>query len=155
MQLELKELTGPKKSNTRLRSTEDVTVAEPDPPEFYSLLYTEGSTMVLMHEETYEQMEVDSSIIREGITPFLSDGMRIRVAKYAGEPLLVTPWPARATFKVVDGGHVRDDTVSTKNFKRVGLDNGQSIMAPPFINSGDEIVVNLDTLEYEERASKA
>ena len=111
--------------------------------------------MVLMHEESFEQLEVDSSIIREGITPFLSDGMRIRVATFQGEPLLVTPWPARATFTVVDGGHIRDDTVSTKNFKRVGLDNGQSIMAPPFINAGDAVVVNLDTLEYEERAGKA
>lgn len=111
--------------------------------------------MVLMNEETYEQMDVDCSIIREGIAPFLSDGMRIRVAKYQGEPLLVTPWPARATFSVTDGGHIRDDTVSTKNFKRVTLDNGQTIMAPPFIGQGDSIVVNLDTLEYEERASKA
>lgn len=111
--------------------------------------------MVLMHEETYEQIEVDCDMVREGIAPFLSDGMRVRVAKYAGEPLLVSPWPPKATFTVTDGGHIREDTVATKSFKRVTLENGASVMVPPFVGEGDAIVVNLDTLEYEERASKA
>lgn len=48
----------------------------------------------------------------------------------------------------------KGDTVSAGN-KNVTIETGATISTPPFINTGDVILVNTDTGEYVERVSKA
>jgi len=153
LQAELKEIGGNRNKNQRFRSTEDVTAAELDSYQFYTLLYMDGDNMVLMHEETFEQREIPGSMLG-GAAPFLSDGMRMRVEFYNGEPLQVKP-PAAADFTVAEAQSVRSDTVNPTSFKSVTLHNGQRLMVPPFVNEGDIVSVNMDTLEYAERVKKA
>ncbi|WP_292312404.1 hypothetical protein [Marivivens sp.] len=55
-------------------------------------------------------------------------------------------------------GHVRYSTAGNKgqtaanSYKPAILDNGVRITVPPFIGTGEAIIVNTDTMEYSERA---
>jgi len=152
-QAELKEIGGNRNKNQRFRSTEDVAAAELDSYQFYTLLYMDGGNMVLMHEETFEQTEIPGDMVGSAAA-FLSDGMRMRVEFYNGEPLRVKP-PAAAEFTVAEAQSVRSDTQNSASFKSVTLHNGERLMVPPFVNEGDVVSVNMDTLEYAERVKKA
>jgi translation elongation factor P/translation initiation factor 5A len=44
-----------------------------------SLLYRDGSNLVLMDDETFDQLEVADSIVDAGSRRFLVDGMKLEV----------------------------------------------------------------------------
>jgi elongation factor P len=130
-----------------------VAAAELDSYQFYTLLYVDGDNMVLMHEETFEQTEIPSAMVGSA-APYLSDGMRMRVEIFEGAPLQVKP-PVTAEYTVAEALAVRSDTQNSASYKSVTLHNGQRLMVPPFVNEGDIVAVNLESLEYSERVKKA
>jgi len=63
-----------------------------------SLLYRDGSNLVLMDDETFEQLEVADSIVDSGSRRFLVDGMKLEVC-VCNDVLCCECWPIQSFFR--------------------------------------------------------
>jgi elongation factor P len=107
----------------KFRSSEQVETVELDLPQNHTVLYVDGQTVHLMHEETFEQMEVTLSAFGHRAA-WLQDGMPVRVRSHAGSPLELT-LPPRGAYEVVEtlpGGRES----KSDNAKPAKLANGVS-----------------------------
>ena len=62
------------------------------------------------------------------------------------------PLPKELTIKNTDAA-IKGQTASS-SYKPAILENGINIMVPPFINSGDKIILDTRTLEYVKKINK-
>lgn len=71
------------------------------------------------------------------------------------EMIIGVSLPIKMTFKVTSAPpSVKGNTAGNSSGKVVTIETGAQVIAPLFINEGDEIVVNTESGEYVERASK-
>lgn len=71
------------------------------------------------------------------------------------EMIIGVSLPIKMTFKVTSAPpSVKGNTAGNSSGKVVTIETGATVIAPLFINEGDEIVVNTESGEYVERASK-
>jgi elongation factor P len=114
-------------------------------------LYRQGDTFVFMHNESFEQYELDKKMV-EDTYMYLKEGMPCQMLLFNGRPVSVTP-PAHVELKVeyCDPG-ARGDT-ATNVTKPVKLETGAEILAPLFINIGNVLKIDTRTGEYIERVS--
>ena len=77
----------------------------------------------------------------------LSENLEVNISFYNDRPLTVD-LPNQVTCKI-EGTDValKGQTVSS-SYKPATLDNGINIQVPPFIESGDTIIVDTRTIEY-------
>jgi Elongation factor P, C-terminal. len=77
----------------------------------------------------------------------LSENLEVNISFYNDRPLTVD-LPNQVTCKI-DSTDValKGQTVSS-SYKPATLDNGINIQVPPFIESGDTIIVDTRTIEY-------
>ena len=77
----------------------------------------------------------------------LTENLEVKVSFYNESPISVE-LPNQVTCKIKDtDAALKGQTVSS-SYKPATLENGLNIQVPPFIESGDEIVVDTRTLEY-------
>ena len=77
----------------------------------------------------------------------LTENLEVTVSFYNENPLTVLlPNQVTCKIKTTDVA-LKGQTVSS-SYKPATLDNGVKIQVPPFIESGDEIVVDTRTIEY-------
>lgn len=119
---------------------------ERQPLEF---LYSSGETCCFMNPESYEQTEIPKALIgpRE---PFLEAGMRLGIEFVNGRAAHVQ-FPDVLEVKIADtapAAHQQADST----FKPARLPNGLEVMVPQFIKAGDTIRLNLETMQYMDRA---
>jgi elongation factor P len=103
-----------------------------------------------MDTETYEQIELPADILGER-RPFLQDGMTIQIEYYDSEALSAS-LPQKVICTVEETEPAVKGQTAANSFKPALLDNGVRIMIPPFVDQGQAIVVNTETMEYVERA---
>lgn len=149
MQVELKDIRSGTKTNERFRSAETVERVRLDMKD-YQYLYMEGDNLQVMDTETYEQHLLPAEMLGDK-TAYLQDGMMITVESYNGDPILVRV-PAKVTQTVVETEPVIKGQTAASSDKPAKLDNGVRVMVPPFVNTGDRIIVNTEDDSYVERA---
>lgn len=148
IQLEMKNIKTSAKINTRFRSTENVEKIRLEQYQ-YQFLYEEGVFLILMDQISFEQKIIDKSLIGEQ-TPFLQEGMNITLEMHDNEPVLAyLPASSQVIVKECEPA-IRAQT-STSSYKPATLENGVRVMVPPFINEGDQIIVDLKEFKYLER----
>ena len=77
----------------------------------------------------------------------LTENLEVIISFYNDMPLAVD-LPNQVTFKITSTDvALRGQTVSS-SYKPATLDNGINIQVPPFIESGDTIIVDTRTIEY-------
>ena len=77
----------------------------------------------------------------------LTENLEVNISFYNEKPLTVE-LPNQITCKIETTDiAIKRQTVSS-SYKPAVLDNGMNIQVPPFIESGDEIVVDTRTIEY-------
>ena len=77
----------------------------------------------------------------------LSENLEVIISFYNEKPLSVElPKQITCTISVTDVA-LKGQTVSS-SYKPATLDNGIDIQVPPFIESGDKIIVDTRTMEY-------
>jgi elongation factor P len=113
-------------------------------------LYESDDMLVFMDTETYEQIELPADILGER-RPFLQDGMTIQIEYYDSEALSAS-LPQKVICTVEETEPAVKGQTAANSFKPALLDNGVRIMIPPFVDQGQAIVVNTETMEYVERA---
>ncbi len=148
-QMELKELREGTKLNERFRGQENVEVVRLDQTD-YQFLYEDGDMIVLMHPETFEQINVPATEMGEE-KAYLTEGMIVQVETYEEQLIgIALPDQVKATVAETEAV-VKGQTAASSN-KPAVLKNGIRVMVPPFIEAGDEIIVKTYEGEYLERA---
>ena len=112
-------------------------------------LYNDGSNVVLMDPQTYEQIEVSIKQVEDRL-PFVKEGSSIDVL-FWGDIVLSFDLPPKVTLEVSDTAPGVKGNSATNLYKPATLENGLSVKVPLFIKKGDKIIVDTRTAEYVER----
>ena len=148
-QVELRNLRNGSKLNERFRSAETVERVRLDQRE-QQFLYASDDLLVFMDTQTYEQVELPNSVLGDRLA-FLQDGMTVRIEYYEQEPLSVS-LPEKVACVVAETEPTVKGQTAASSYKPAVLDNGVRVMVPPFIEIGERIEIQPETLEYAGRA---
>jgi elongation factor P len=148
-QVEFKEIKSGVKKNIRLRPDEGVTRVTLDQRDF-QYLYREGDDLVFMDQENYEQITMKADFLGDRVA-FMQDGMVVQVELHESNPIGVK-LPDTVILEIVEADPVVKGQTASSSYKPAKLENGIRVMVPPFITTGEKIVVNTNELTYVERA---
>ena len=148
-QVEMKDLKSGNKRGLRLRPDEGMERVTLDQRKF-QYLFRDGDTLTFMDEENYEQITMQADYLGERVA-FLQDGMVVQVELHEATPIGVK-LPEQVTLEIVEADPVVKGQTASSSYKPAKLENGVRVMVPPFIGTGDRIVVNTTDLTYVERA---
>ena len=148
-QIELKNLVDGTKLNERFRSSETVERVRLEQNE-YQYLYSDGDMLTFMDTESYEQIELASDFIGDRVA-FLQDGMMVTVESYEGKSLGIA-LPEQVTLEVTETEPTVKGQTASASYKPAILENGLRVMVPPFVTTGEKIVVDTNETTYIRRA---
>lgn len=148
-QVELKNLIDGRKLNERFRADQTVERVRLEQKDF-QYLYPEGDRLVFMDTETYDQIEIEQDFIGER-SAFLQDGMTVTLELHEGRPIGIT-LPNQVTLEITEADPVVKGQTAASSYKPAVLENGLRVMVPPFIQSGERIVVDTTEITYVRRA---
>ena len=144
-QVEMKSLNKNTKLNERFRSSETVEKASLEETTF-NYLYSDEANYFFMDPKTFEQIEIKKENIGDK-GKLLTENLEVSVSFYNENPMSVE-LPNQVTCKIEStDAALKGQTVSS-SYKPAKLDNGLNIQVPPFIESGDEVIVDTRTFEY-------
>ena len=144
-QVEMKSVNKNTKLNERFRSSESVEKASLDETKF-NYLYEDETDFHFMNPKSYEQINIKKEVVGEK-GKLLTENLEVSISFYNEEPLMVElPNQVTCVVETTDVA-LKGQTVSS-SYKPATLDNGINIQVPPFIDSGDKIIVDTRTMEY-------
>ena len=144
-QVEMKSVTKNTKLNERFRSSEAVEKASLEEISF-NYLYDDEYNYFFMDPKTFEQIEIKKEIIGEK-GKLLSENLVVVVSFYNESPISIElPNQIKCKIDSTDVA-LKGQTVSS-SYKPATLENGIKIQVPPFVESGDEIILDTRTIEY-------
>ena len=144
-QVEMKSVNKNTKLNERFRSSESVEKASLDEKKF-NYLYEDETDYYFMDPKSYEQINIKKETVGEK-GKMLTENLEVNISFYNEKPLTVElPNQVTCTIETTDVA-LKGQTVSS-SYKPATLDNGVNIQVPPFIESGDKIIVDTRTMEY-------
>ena len=144
-QVEMKSLNKNTKLNERFRSSETVEKAAIDENDFnYS--YDDDVNYFFIDPKSFEQIEVKKEIVGEK-GKLLTENLEVKISFYNEKPISIDlPNQVQCKIETTDAA-LKGQTVSS-SYKPATLDNGLNIQVPPFIESGDEVIIDTRNLEY-------
>lgn len=148
-QVEMKSILEGTKLNERFRASESVEKIRLEQKDC-QFLFADGDVYTFMDNETYEQFNVEKDFIGEAVV-FLQDGMQVTMEFHEDTPLGVT-LPEHIVATISETEAVVKGQTAASSYKPAILDNGVRVMVPPFIETGERIVVNTTDYIYVERA---
>ncbi|GAK46580.1 elongation factor P [Tepidicaulis marinus] len=148
-QVELKNLVDNTKLNERFRSAETVERVRLEQKD-YQFLFANGDMLSFMDLESYEQIELPTDFLGDRAA-FLQDGMQIIVESHEGKPIGVQ-LPDQVTLEITETEPVVKGQTAASSYKPAMLENGLRVMVPPFVSTGDRIVVDTAEVTYIKRA---
>ena len=144
-QVEMKSLNKNTKLNERFRSNETVEKASLEENTF-NYLYSDETNYFFMDPNTFEQIEIKKETVGDK-GKLLTENLQVSVSFYNENPLSIElPNQVLCKIETTDVA-LKGQTVSS-SYKPATLDNGLNIQVPPFIEAGDQIVVDTRNLEY-------
>ena len=144
-QVEMKSVNKYTKLNERFRSSESVEKASLDEIK-YNYLYEDDTDYYFIEPKSYEQINIKKEIVGEK-GKMLKENLEVNISFYNEKPLTIElPNQITCTIETTDVA-LKGQTVSS-SYKPATLDNGINIQVPPFIDSGDKIIVDTRTMEY-------
>ncbi len=148
-QVEMKNLLNGSKLNQRFRATESVDKVRLEQKD-YQYLYEQGEMLVFMDNETYEQLELQKDFVGDR-SAFLQDGMTVTVELHEEKPIGIS-LPDQVTLEVVEAEPVVKGQTAASSYKPAMLENGIRCMVPPFVSTGEKIIVDTNEITYIRRA---
>ena len=144
-QVEMKSVNKNTKLNERFRSSETVEKASVD-ENLYNYLYEDENNYFFMEPKTFEQLDIKKSVVGEK-GKLLTENLEVSISFFNDTPISVE-LPKQVTCKIQNtDAALKGQTVSS-SYKPAILVNGLNIQVPPFIEAGDEIVVDTRSMEY-------
>ncbi len=144
-QVEMKSVNKNTKLNERFRSSETVEKASLEEVNF-KYLYEDDRNYFFMEPKSFEQIEIKKNIIgNKG--KFLTENLDVLVSFYNNTPISVN-LPNQVTCKIEETDVALKGQTVSSSYKPAILNNGLSIQVPPFIEAGDEIIIDTRNIEY-------
>ena len=144
-QIEMKSVGKNTKLNERFRSSETVEKASLEETKF-NYLYKDESNYFFMDPKNFEQIEIKKEIVGEQ-GKLLTEDLEVSVSFYDEKPISVDlPTQVKCKIEKTDAS-LKGQTISS-SYKPAKLENGLNIQVPPFIESGDEVIIDTRNLEY-------
>ena len=144
-QVEMKSLNKNTKLNERFRSSETVEKAALEEND-YNFSYDDDDNYFFIDPKSFEQVEIKKDIIGEK-GKLLTENLEVRVSFYNEKPISIElPNQVKCKIEITDAA-LKGQTVSS-SYKPATLDNGLNIQVPPFIEAGDEVIIDSRNLEY-------
>ena len=144
-QVEMKSINKNTKLNERFRSSETVEKASVEEI-IYNFIYEDENNFFFMNPETFEQIEIKKEIVGER-GKLLIENLKVSIHFYNDQPISVElPNQVECKIESTDAT-LKGQTVSS-SYKPAKLSNGINIQVPPFIESGDEVLIDTRNLEY-------
>lgn len=117
----------------------------------FEFLYESGDTYAFMNNESYEQIELSGDDVGDS-KYFLTEGLIVDMQQFEGRFVGFTlPTTVRLTIAECEPG-VKGNTADGKIVKDAVTNTGYSLKIPGFIEQGEDIIVNTESGEYQERA---
>lgn len=117
----------------------------------YQFLYKDDTGYHFMHNETFEQIQLEESMIDN--PQFLKEGTNVEIVYHADtETPLTCDQPPFVIMEVTytEPG-VKGDTSSSTAMKPATIESGTTINVPLFVNTGEKIKIDTRSSEYVER----
>jgi elongation factor P len=144
-QVELKSITKGTKLNERFRSSETIEKAELEEKKF-NFLYLDEDNCHFMDNRTFEQILIPKSLTEEKFK-LLKENLEVSITFMDEKPLSIElPNNVECIIDITDAA-IKGQTAAS-SYKPATLDNGLKINVPPFVESGDKIILDTRTLEY-------
>ena len=144
-QVEMKSMNKNTKLNERFRSSDTVEKASLDEIKF-NFLYEDESDYYFINQKTFEQINVKKKIVGDK-GKILSENLEVTISFYNEKPLMVD-LPKQIVCKIESTDVALKGQTVSSSYKPAVLDNGINIQVPPFIESGDEVIVDTRSMEY-------
>ncbi len=144
-QVEMKSVNKNTKLNERFRSNETVEKASLEETQF-NFLYEDENNYFFINPKSFDQIEIKKDIVGDK-GKLLTENLGVTISFYNSSPISVD-LPKQVTCKIDStDAALKGQTVSS-SYKPAVLVNGLNIQVPPFIESGDEVIVDSRSLEY-------
>ena len=144
-QTEMKSVNKNTKLNERFRSSETIEKASLDETN-YNYLYEDDQNYFFINPKSFEQIDIKKDLIGDK-GKFLTENLEVIVSFYKESPISVE-LPKQVNCKIKDTDVALKGQTVSSSYKPATLENGFSIQVPPFIESGDEIIIDTRNLEY-------
>ncbi len=149
IQVEMRDMKTGNKTNERWRTADTVERLMTDNKD-YTYSYTDGDNIVLMDPDTFEQAMIPLVLLGDQAA-FLQDNMEVIVDLVEGDAVGIH-LPATVVLQVSEADPVVKGQTAASSYKPAMLSNGVKTLVPPFIESGERIVVKTEDASYVERA---
>ena len=149
IQVDMRNIKTGSKKDQRWRTADVVERLMTEDKEF-TFSYAEGESLILMDPETFEQTTVPNSILGDRL-PFLVENMTVNVRLIEGDPVAME-LPETAVLEVTEADPAIKGQTATSSYKPAMLSNGVKTMVPPFVTTGERVVVKTEDASYVERA---
>ena len=144
-QVELKSITKGTKLNERFRSSENIEKAEIEEKKF-NFLYSDEENCHFMDNKTFEQISIPKTLTEEKYK-LLKENLEVIISFMDDKPLSVElPNNVECVIDITDAS-IKGQTAAS-SYKPATLDNGLKVNVPPFVDSGDKIILDTRTLAY-------
>ena len=142
-QAKMKNLKNGKIVENRFRAGEEVEIARVEYKEM-QFIYPEGENLVIMDNETFEQVYVSKDLFGEA-GQLLKEGMTVKVAFENDQPIVgEAPTFVELEITYTEPG-VKGDT-ATNTLKPATVETGATVNVPLFVNQGE--IVKIDTRDW-------
>ena len=144
-QVEMKSLNKNTKLNERFRSSETVEKAAVEEEKF-TFLYEDENDYFFMNPKSFDQINIKKEIVGEK-GKLLTESLEVSVSFYNDSPISMD-LPNQVTCKIETTDAALKGQTASSSYKPATLDNGLNIQVPPFIESGDMVLLDTRNLEY-------
>ena len=144
-QVEMKSINKNTKLNERFRSNDTIEKANIEHIEF-NYLYNDEINYYFMNQKNFEQIDVKKDIIGEK-GKLLKENLNVDLIFHEDKAIGIE-LPNQVQFKIKSTDVALKGQTVSSSYKPAILENDVKIQVPPFIESGDEILVDTRTIEY-------
>ncbi len=116
----------------------------------YQYLYRDGDSLVVMDNETYEQINVPVELF-DGGEKYLKEGEEVDILVDDNEQIVTVEIPITVQLKVIETEPGFKGNTATNAMKPAKLETGTTVQVPLFINEGDILKIDTRKGEYLER----
>jgi elongation factor P len=149
IQAKLRNLRTGNQFEHRFRSQDEIEQAFINQHEM-EYMYSDGHAHHFMNTESYEQVEISGDELGDSAA-WLQPGVKLQVQFYEGRPLGVE-LPKTVKAKIAETQPMMRGATASASYKPATLENGVVVQVPPFVNEGEEIIVDPTDNRYIERA---
>ncbi len=149
IQVEMKNISTGNKTNVRFASSEDVDVAYVEQKNL-QFQYFDQDELSAMDMTSFETFNFSKALVGDAL-PFLQEGMNIRV-EYCNDKPISIALPETVNAVIAQADAVVKGQTAAASYKPAILENGVRVMVPPFVESGEEIIIKTEDFSYVSRA---